>query len=143
MVVQIARTATNAIKAIIHYCRHPDLLYRSCHSSRRRLQSSAARTKQANNEQCTLQRAGSFPLKSALHMGRSGPRLIQSSLEPDESFLQTASRSIQPFMRSSTVCPTPIDMCSMASHVRTYCMRNTKKNTNIVVGLFGRIVQFL
>jgi len=46
------------------------------------------------------------PLAADPSCGGSRPHVIHSSLDPHESAPQTASRSVQPFLNSSPVCPT-------------------------------------
>jgi len=50
-----------------------------------------------------LQRFAPFPSKLLLPMGDLDPRLIQGSLSPPESSIQTASRSLHSFLQGSPV----------------------------------------
>jgi len=53
-----------------------------------------------------LQWDAPFPSKIAPSHGGSGPHLIHGSLGPTESSMQTASRSVQPFLQGSLVWQT-------------------------------------
>jgi len=71
-----------------------------------------------------MSRAGPFlPAKLRLHVWRSGSHLMPGSLGPPQSTSQTASRSIQPFLRSSRPRipilyngPTPFSLKLTPSH---------------------------
>jgi len=79
----------------------------SCHPSRRQMQ--FACTGQAHSTDVgTLHTTGRhiFPSNVPLPIGDLGLHLMHGSFDQLETGLQTASRSLQPFLHSSPVCPT-------------------------------------
>jgi len=59
------------------------------------------------------------PLNVFARWRQFAPELILDSLSPDESAFQTASRSVQPFLHKSRLCPTHKHTDHVMLHVRT------------------------
>jgi len=105
------------------------------------------RTEQAHSPAVsTLPWAAHLPSKVPFAWGDSDPYLIYGSLDPRESALQTASRSVQPVFVQLIRAPhtqthryayhATCDICSNRPHLCTGCMRCCLKVKSKVVNLY-------